>query len=181
MKKVTFWVDGFERNGRGEVFEGYTNGITWSGFDIPFFTKEVADQLTDFLNNDDATDEAYYDAHEDKYVVRLDNFRGGLNDPEEFGAVTIGGKKYYSIGGFSWTWSIVDEPETDLNLKEFRSHLDKTVTELLDSLDNGDLDERFDLKIEINGKSTAIEMHADLYDAIDGIIQDEIADEEETK
>jgi hypothetical protein len=75
----------------------------------------------------------------------------------------------------------VDEPKTDLNLSEFRSHLDKTVTELLDALDNGDLDERFDLKIEINGKSTAIPMHADLYDAIDGIIQDEIEDEEEAK
>jgi hypothetical protein len=75
----------------------------------------------------------------------------------------------------------VDEPKPNLDIKEFRSHLDKTVTELLDALDNGGLGERFDLKVEINGKLTAIPMHADLYDAIDGIIQDEIADEGETK
>lgn len=63
-------------------------------------------------------------------------------------------------------------------LREFKDHVEESIFLLMDTIDNGDYEERFDLTLEMNGKKIAMPMHADLYERLTRFIQEEIDENE---
>lgn len=69
-------------------------------------------------------------------------------------------------------------------LQEFLAHVTESVEGnggLLDTLHDGDghyLD-KFDLKLEMNGKSISLGLHADLYDRITTFLEEVIEEEQQ--
>lgn len=62
-------------------------------------------------------------------------------------------------------------------LQEFGDHMIETKDELMNILEvNGEYDSRFDLNISCNGKQARIELHADAYDRIMTMIENEISE-----
>lgn len=62
-------------------------------------------------------------------------------------------------------------------LQEFLEHLQYSVyghDGLMDTLNEGDYEERFDLKLELNGKSISLPLHADLFHRLTTLIVEEI-------
>jgi hypothetical protein len=64
-------------------------------------------------------------------------------------------------------------------LNQFLKHLKNSADEMLDIIaDNKDYEERFDIKISINGKQITIPLCADSYYRLEQFINDEIKEEE---
>lgn len=62
-------------------------------------------------------------------------------------------------------------------LQDLGEHIKASKDEMLRIIDNdGEYEERFNIKIEMNGKSAQIELHADAFDRIMGMIEDEITE-----
>lgn len=61
-----------------------------------------------------------------------------------------------------------------VSLEEFKSHLDTTVTEVMDLLAEGKDVESFNVTISLKGKSVEIDLHADLYAELENILLNEI-------
>ena len=94
-------------------------------------------------------------------------------------------KERYWGQGYSETIEIIEE-ESEMEdakvteLREFRKHMYETSEELLDELDEGkDYDNKFDLRLELNGKRIDLEMCADLYNRLVTFIDDTIKEEEQ--
>ena len=70
---------------------------------------------------------------------------------------------------------------TKLNL--FLKHLENSANEMLDIIgkENGDYEDRFDIKIAINGKQIIIPLCADSYSRLEQFIMDEIREEQELR
>jgi len=64
------------------------------------------------------------------------------------------------------------------NLKDFKEHVERSIYTMLDLMQEGDYEERFDLVLELNGKKVEIPMHADLYQRLTRFIQEEIDENE---
>lgn len=66
-------------------------------------------------------------------------------------------------------------------LNAFMNHLEKSKDEMLDIIGSrtGNYEERFDIKIAINGKKITIPLCADSYSRLEQFISDEIKEEEE--
>lgn len=104
MKKAKFDLDG------PAVFEGYTNGDSWNGWECPAFTFEVASQIIQQQQVDDNT--AFYDERLDSFIVIFQ-----LTDDEPIvevykGALTeVDGEEVmlYAIGSYGWCWNAVIE------------------------------------------------------------------------
>lgn len=63
------------------------------------------------------------------------------------------------------------------SLREFREHLQASANQLIDDIANGkDYDPKYSIQISVNGKSTTIELHADAYDRLLHMINQEIAE-----
>lgn len=63
------------------------------------------------------------------------------------------------------------------SLREFREHLQASANELINGIANGkDYDPKYNIQISVNGKSTTIELHADAYDRLLHMINQEIAE-----
>lgn len=97
MRKTKFQICDDER-----IYEGYTDGRLWNGWECPWFTKEVVGQIMKDLNNDDVPTE--YDVATDSYIVhwededRDDVFEGYDVETED------GIKHLYPIGAGGWIW-----------------------------------------------------------------------------
>lgn len=66
-------------------------------------------------------------------------------------------------------------------LQEFLEHLQESVfgkNGLMDILIEGNYEERFDLKIEVNGKSVSLDLHADLFNRLTSLIEKEIEEKQ---
>lgn len=63
-------------------------------------------------------------------------------------------------------------------LHSFKKHLSITLDEILKSLDQNNTNIP-DLKIELNGKSLSLPLHADLHILLDNFISEVIKDEED--
>jgi hypothetical protein len=50
----------------------------------------------------------------------------------------------------------------------------EVLHELMDQIDTGDYTENFDLKIEWNGQTLQLPMHADLYSRLERLLQEEV-------
>jgi hypothetical protein len=91
-------------------YEGYYNEETWNGWEVPYFTKEVAERIVSDLR--DSGDEAIENASIDWECNMLI-----INDDEdmmqEFSSLTAekDGQEVpvYSIGGRCWCWELVDD------------------------------------------------------------------------
>ena len=90
------------------LFEGWTAGQRWNGWECPYFEFDTAIRMVDAWNNAAFSGEAYqarYDEERDAFCFR----DGGLEEWDCFGAQTIEieGKtiKVYPIGAFCWIWS----------------------------------------------------------------------------
>ena len=96
MRKTKFQICGDER-----VYEGYTDGSLWNGWECPWFTKEVAEQIMKDLNRDDV--ETSYSEATDSYIVyRADDVEDVFEG--EYVATEDGGKHLYPIGAWCWIW-----------------------------------------------------------------------------
>lgn len=102
----------------GASYAGFSDGTLDGGsWELPFFTKEVADQYVASLPKRPGPSrvgafvgglqEITYDADRDRYVVVESLY------PDEPDAITyldgllIGGQHVYPFGNLGWTWEIV--------------------------------------------------------------------------
>jgi hypothetical protein len=71
----------------------------------------------------------------------------------------------------------VPEAEYLKSLQDFGEHTKASVAEMLDIIYNdGEYENRFNIKIEVNGKSTTIEMHADAFDRLMTMLEAEMTE-----
>ena len=96
MRKTKFTICDDER-----IYEGYTDGTLWNGWECPWFTKEVTEQIMQDLNKDGV--ETEYDDERDSYIVyQVDG------EPDVFDGVDVitndGIQRLYPIGAWCWIW-----------------------------------------------------------------------------
>lgn len=101
LRKAQFYLDIDPE----ETFEGYTKGDTWNGWACPYFEKDVAEQVAEHyseLHRYEGEEEywAEYAAEKDVFAF----YDTQSEEPQEFGAVQVGGEKLYPIGAYCWTW-----------------------------------------------------------------------------
>ena len=100
MRKTRFVIDTNEK-----TYEGYTDGTLWNGWECPWFTKEIAEEMMQDLRNEGV--EAEYCAKTDSYIVKDDNnettdiFDGSYIETED------GILHLYPIGAWCWIWDEV--------------------------------------------------------------------------
>lgn len=87
-----------------EIFDGFTKGEIWNGWDCPYFTFEQAQKI---LKNYNLLRQiigrrnlAFYDSIADVFVFPSDD----EDEPETFEAINENGQKYYPVGAFCWIW-----------------------------------------------------------------------------
>lgn len=100
MNKGTFCLDALP----DMQFEGYTVGDTWNGWECPFFTEDVAE---DILRASEANGYSWrFSTIHNGYVVSHvdDKWPATCYDGQR---VTINGNPVtvYAIGTYEWTWS----------------------------------------------------------------------------
>lgn len=82
------------------VFEGYTAGELWNGWERPLFPFESAQRIADAVNEFQT---AFYDALADEFVFETED-----GETERFGAVEVEEiGKLYPIGAGLWIWECV--------------------------------------------------------------------------
>lgn len=87
-------------------FAGYTKGETWNGWEVPYFTKDVAEAVVAawVRGHDEIT--AHYDAERDAFIFASPD--DGEDGPEVYEGVDTEDGRLYCIGGFYWTWERED-------------------------------------------------------------------------
>lgn len=100
MRKTRFVIDTNEK-----TYEGYTDGTLWNGWECPWFTKEVADEMIrDFIKEGG---EAKYDLEIDSYTFLGENW----DSPDVFDGADVetedGILHLYPIGAWCWIWDEV--------------------------------------------------------------------------
>ncbi len=117
IKKAYFSIDGDYR-----FYEGYHYGTNWNGWAIPYFTKEIADEIVKNVC-DGITYTMSYDSDNDRYIAHIiennkiietDYFESEyikLNDTNSI--------KCYKIGAGYWTWDAYSKDKIlkDNNIK----------------------------------------------------------------
>lgn len=97
--KAIFNIDG------SRPFGGLTFDQTWNGWECPYFLFEVGLEIQKMVG-----DCLTFSEEKDAFVFEDINARGCPdNEPEYYHAEIINGEKYYSIGGGSWCWDIIEE------------------------------------------------------------------------
>lgn len=103
IEKVVFKLDGL-----GGEYQGFFKGQRWNGWAVPFFTKEVADQILDDLIENGVGSVWYTEADDTFYYHIYDGEIEEFEDVEwtEGHNLEIDGQlvRVYSIGGHSWIW-----------------------------------------------------------------------------
>jgi hypothetical protein len=101
MRKTRFVIDTNEK-----TYEGYTDGTLWNGWECPWFTKEVAEEMMGDLNKEGVRTE--YNQETDSYIIEVE-----FDEPDVFegsDVVTEDGIKHlYPIGAWCWIWDEVTE------------------------------------------------------------------------
>ena len=64
--------------------------------------------------------------------------------------------------------------DNEANISHFLDHMQKSVFELMDTLETGDYEERFNLNISLNGKELSLPLHADLYSRLESFLNEEM-------
>jgi hypothetical protein len=100
MRKTRFVIDTNEK-----TYEGYTDGTLWNGWECPWFTKEVAEEMMrDFIKEGG---EAKYDSETDSYIFQAEEW----DQPDVFDSADVrtedGIQHLYPIGAWCWIWDEV--------------------------------------------------------------------------
>ena len=108
FRKAKFNIDGQQ-----DVFEGYTDGQLWNGWECPHFPKTELPKIAAWLGTQEA--EAEYVEAADTFVVMSTESE---IETEEFPGldIVVDGEiiHVYAIGAWSWIWDEVeDEDEED--------------------------------------------------------------------
>jgi len=86
------------------IFEGYTYGACWNGWECPYFTKEEALRVIEQYNSEE--DPMWYDEEKDAFGYTTDD---GTEywEAEDY---KIDGQKLilYPIGAWYWIWDEYD-------------------------------------------------------------------------
>ena len=102
MRKTKFTICDDER-----IYEGYTDGRHWNGWECPWFTREVTEQIMKDLNNDGVSTE--YNAETDSYIVQAKEW----DQPDIFDGADVntedGVQHLYPIGAWCWIWDEAQE------------------------------------------------------------------------
>lgn len=110
MRKTDFVICGDEK-----TYEGYTDGRLWNGWECPWFTREVAEEIMQDLNKLGVKTE--YDMETDSYIVhQIDDVADKYNGADiktEDGLMHL-----YPIGGWCWIWDEVYEEKETTNWAE---------------------------------------------------------------
>ena len=90
------------------IVSGYHDPtVLWNGWNCPYFTKEVADKIVDYLDAPAAT-VLRYDEDNDVYVYK---YNLGEDETDYYEPIEIiapdGIRKVYPIGSWFWTWEVV--------------------------------------------------------------------------
>ena len=115
----------------GEVFEGYNEEYSWNGWECPWFTKEVGEQIANYykgyMSFDSEKDAFVFNSPQDE--AETDYFVG--EDIE-----TVDGTLHlYPIGNKSWIWDKyqsnedLEEDYTHFEFEEGNSYIAKTEEE----------------------------------------------------
>ncbi|WP_175888186.1 hypothetical protein [Burkholderia contaminans] len=91
-----FQIDG------GKEYKGFSQGQYWNGFECPFFTLEVAQEIAKDMNAVTTEEKLVYDEAQDTFIYQVDYYPE--DEWEKFEATMIEGKKLYGVGSFSWCW-----------------------------------------------------------------------------
>ena len=87
-----------------EIFDGFTKGENWNGWNCPYFTFEQAQKVLQIYNElgqiVGQKNPAYYDELINAFVFPSND----KDEPEMFEAVTENNQKFYPVGAFSWIW-----------------------------------------------------------------------------
>lgn len=89
------------------IVSGYHDPtVRWNGWHCPYFTKEVADKIVDYLDDPAAT-VLRYDEDHDVYAYYNEN----MDETDYYEPIEIiapdGIRKVYPIGSWFWTWEVV--------------------------------------------------------------------------
>lgn len=108
MKKKKFELETMDKQ-----YDGYSSGITWNGWAVPYFKKETVEQILNDLKEptvkngwtekDEEFFDWYYDSEKDNFVV-INNICG-TKQAEVFPDIcyTVDGEqKLYSFDGYIW-------------------------------------------------------------------------------
>lgn len=96
LKETTFVIDVFD----GQSFPGFTTGEYWNGWACPYLTFEQAQKVVEAHCGQGW--KAWYDEKADSFV--FDFSHDGNDEPDEFPAIEVEGRKLYPIGAGCWIW-----------------------------------------------------------------------------
>lgn len=103
--------------GDDAVFDGFTTGQTWNGWECPYFTLEQGQAIVEAINRTQEewgkesfnidTLHGYYDSEQDAFVFYQKSMKESKNPEEDweiFTFVAVDGQKLYPIGAWGWVW-----------------------------------------------------------------------------
>ena len=100
MRKTRFVIDTNEK-----TYEGYTDGRLWNGWECPWFTKEVTEEMMQDLRDEGV--EVEYNEKTDSYIIK----DGNNETPDVFDGAHVetedGTLHLYPIGAWCWIWDEV--------------------------------------------------------------------------
>lgn len=107
--------------GDDAVFDGFTSGQTWNGWQCPYFTLEQGQAIVEAINRtqDEWSREptnldtlhGLYDSMRDAFVFYQESAKDSDNPDEDweiFTFVEVDGQKLYPIGAWCWIWERAD-------------------------------------------------------------------------
>ena len=155
MRKTKFQICDNER-----VYEGYTDGSTWNGWECPWFTKEVTEQIMQDLRDDGV--ETEYNENTDSYSVLQPDSVEDVFEGEYVGTED-GGKHLYPIGAWCWIWDEVVTEKQHFKICISYSWGDE---EEPIEFDTNNVEEAFDCMMDLAVKElkTCIKEHKGKYD-----------------
>mgnify|MGYP003652514001 CR=1 FL=1 len=111
MEKAIFEIDTLDGGAR---FEGITKGHLWNGWECPQFdlknTLRILKDVMDSEDNKHNYDFTFYE-YDELYDVIIE--KGFYNSKLEYISTSkpnvINGIKYYSVGAYNWTWTMVND------------------------------------------------------------------------
>jgi hypothetical protein len=104
------------------VFEGYTKGDKWNGWDTPYFTKDVALKVLEWLKQ-------RLDYHKSEYDSKLDAMITAYESDDvevwEGMDIVVNGETIhvYPIGAYSWIWETIP----NVKVYEYDNHFQGKV------------------------------------------------------
>lgn len=100
--EADFYAEWFDKR-----YHGWSNGVTWNGWAIPFFEfDEAMKYAKDSQKEGAGVGATTYDPEKDAFVTTRDD--PDENEIDEATTIDVEGRgpiKVYSIGGSSWTWT----------------------------------------------------------------------------